>query len=95
VDASRVNQPDEAVLCVLLAGCGASARANNVSIPAVRNRRDAARTRKLKTAAERGVFVFMVEIFGDETQTGRPPIPHPSCETPNVCLSFSGNYPVV
>jgi hypothetical protein len=79
---------------VLLSGC-APAKANKVSIPAVRNRTDAVRTRKLKKATERGVFVFIVGICGDETQNGRPPITHPSCETPNVSPSFSGNYPVV
>src|SRR5207253_2453513 len=47
VDASRVSQRDELVVCVLLSGCCASGtRANKVSIPAARHRRDAARTRK-------------------------------------------------
>src|SRR4029077_3423918 len=95
VDASRVNQRDERIVCLLLLSGCAPDEANNLSIPAVRNRTDAARTRKLKKAAERGVFVFIVGICGDETQTGRPLITHPSCETPNVSLSFSGNYPLV
>src|SRR5258708_2011066 len=46
--AGRVSRGDEPVVCVLLAGCGAPGRANGVSIPAVRHRRDAIRTRRLK-----------------------------------------------
>src|SRR5881409_3132188 len=69
VDASRVSQRDERIVCVLLSGC-APAKANNVSIPAVRNRRNAARTRKLKKVTGRGFFVFIAKDLGGESQTG-------------------------
>src|SRR5207253_8736617 len=58
-DLSRVSQRDELVVCVLLPGCSAPARANSVSIPAVRNRRDAARTRGLKKADSEMEFFFI------------------------------------
>src|SRR5213083_1720206 len=61
LDASRVSQRDERIVCVLLSGCASGARANKVSIPAPRNRRDAARTRKLKKAAERNFFIFIAK----------------------------------
>src|SRR6266446_3044439 len=80
LDASRVSQQDELIVCVLLSGCASGARANSVSIPAVRNRRDAARTRKLKKAAGRGFFIFIANDLGDESQSGH----YRLRETPNV-----------
>src|SRR5436305_5541813 len=61
LDASRVSQRDERTVCVLLSGGCAAAKANSVSIPAVRNRRNAAKTRKWKKAAEREFFIFIAE----------------------------------
>src|SRR2546430_6884027 len=74
LDASRVSQRDERIVCVLLSGCASGARANSVSIPAVRNRRDAARTRKLKKAVRRNFFIFIVK--GLERITNRSPAGH-------------------
>ena len=73
LDASRVSQRDEPVVCVLLAGCGAPARANSVSIPAVRHRRDAIRIRKLKKAKRREFFIFIAGVSGDEAHAGYLP----------------------
>ena len=72
LDASRVSQRDERIVCVLLSGC-ALAKANNVSIPAVRNRRDAARTRKLKKVTGRRFFIFIAKDLRGESQTGHLP----------------------
>ena len=78
VDASRVSQRDELVVCVLLSGCCAPARASSVSIPAVRHRRDAARTRKLKKAERWEFLIFIAAVLagvlGDEAQTGYLPV---------------------
>src|SRR5436190_3476665 len=87
LDASRVSQRDELVVCLLLFSCCATGtRANSVSIPAVRNRRNAARSRRLKKAARRTFFVFMAKDLGGDSQTGHLP----SRETPNLSISFSG-----
>src|SRR5439155_5954381 len=72
VDASRVSQRDERIVCALLSGC-ALAKANNVSIPAVRNRRNAARTRKLKKVTGRRFFLFIAKDLRGESQTGHLP----------------------
>src|SRR5437762_1947790 len=88
LDASRVSQRDERIVCVLLSGC-APAKANNVSIPAVRNRRNAARTRKFKKAAGRGFFIFIAKDLRDESQTGHLPATRDA-----KCRSLSDNYPV-
>src|SRR5438874_11668287 len=90
-DASRVNQRDERIVCVLLSGC-APAKANSVSIPAVRNRRNAARTRKLRKAAGRGFFIFMAKDLGGESQTDHLPV---NVRHQIVLCSFSDNHPVV
>src|SRR5436190_18132040 len=89
LDASRVSQRDERIVCVLLSGCCAPAKANNVSIPAVRNRRNAARTRKFKKAAGRGFFIFIAKDLRDESKTGHLPATRDA-----KCRSLSDNYPV-
>ncbi|MEY2519056.1 MAG: hypothetical protein QOF24_815 [Verrucomicrobiota bacterium] len=62
VDASRVNQRDELVVGLLSSrGCATDTKASRVSSPAVRHRRDAIRTRKLKKAARRKFFIFIAK----------------------------------
>src|SRR5437764_9669913 len=73
LDASRVSQRDEPVVCVLLPGGDAPAKANSVSIPAVRHRRDAIRIRKLKKAKRREFFIFIAGVSGDEAHAGYLP----------------------
>src|ERR1700674_2690702 len=75
VDASRVNQRDEPVVCVLLAGSCAGARANSVSIPAVRQRRDAISARRVMKAERRTFFIFMADHLRTRT-TNRLPAGH-------------------
>jgi hypothetical protein len=91
VDASRVSQSDERIVGVLLPASCAPAKANNVNIPALRNRRNAARTRKLKNVARRKFFVFMAKNFGGDSQTRHLP----PRETPNLYFSFSNNQSAV